>query len=151
MSSYNSSALRFFESGFISLNKNVVLGLNNISISYTVDTEELLTFDFNKAKSVYPTTSSWTCSASGQFLNLNNKNYNPQSGDTNITGGTSGALLLEAIKAKGVVDVVFKIDSANYQKGQALLTSYELSTDAGAAFSYSIELSGQGDLVKATS
>lgn len=151
MSAYGSSSLKFFESGFLLVGTKLVLGLNNISLDYAVETEDLLTFDFNKVKSKYPTFSSFTISASGEMLALTSDSYSPLSGDSRVTGATNGFLLLEAIKLKTEYPIVLKIDGSNYQTGNAIITSFNMSADAGSSQKFSIELTGTSDLTKATS
>lgn len=151
MAVYNSSSLKFFESGFLLIGTKLVLGLNNISLDYTVDTEELLTFDLNKVKSKYPTFSSWTASASGEMLALTSDTYSPMSAETRVTGATNGFVLLESIKSKAEYPIVLKVDASNYQTGTAIITSYNMTADAGSSQKFSIELTSTSDLTKATS
>jgi hypothetical protein len=152
MASYDSTSLKFFESGFLTVGTGkVVLGLTDISLDYTVDSEEYLTYDFNRSKKFYPTFSSWKASASGKFLAISGDTYSPQSGDTRVVTSHNGASLLEQITLKGDLPIVFKLDASNYQVSTAILTSYSVSSSAGSALEFTIELQGTSDLTKQTS
>ena len=155
-----SSDIKYFESGFLVVSTGGtsatggtgILGLQSISLNYTVDVEELTLFDNNFTKIYSPTYKSWTASASGVFLSLTSENTHPQSGDTKFIGATNASLLLEQIKQRSTnTKVFFKIDSENYQSGTCILTSFELSADAGSPMTFSIELTGTSDLTKSTS
>lgn len=153
-----SSDIKYFENGFLVIGTGStatsgkgVLGLQSISLSYTVDVEEVTIFDNNFTKIFTPTYKSWTASASGMFMSLVTETH-PQSGDTKFVGATNASLLLEQIKTRSTdLKAFFKIDSSNYQGGTCIITSYELSADAGSPMSFSIELQGTSDLTKSTS
>jgi len=150
-----SSDVRYFESGFLVLTTgttgNVLLGLTDISITYSVETEELLVFDNNFSKLIAPTFKSWTASAGGVFTRLSGDTTHPQSGETRVTGGYGGDQLLELIKQRKTdLKAIFKLATGIYQTGNCLLTSYEVTSSAGQPLTFTLEITGTSDLTKST-
>lgn len=150
------NSIKYFENGFLVLTSgttgSAILGLQDISLSYSVDTTELQAFDTNFQKLYAPSYKNWSVSASGVFMSMSGESEFPQSGDTNVVGGQSAAALLELIKLRKTDQkIILKLDTNNYQKGSVLVTSFEVSATAGENMSFSLELQGTSELTKATS
>src|SRR5688572_16367413 len=79
---------------------SAILALTNISLDFSVESEEVLTFEQNRSKSFATTFDSWTVSCEGFFTTLTGDTSHPASGSTYVTGGQNGADLLELIKTK---------------------------------------------------
>ncbi|HYG03018.1 MAG TPA: hypothetical protein VD927_11280 [Chryseosolibacter sp.] len=157
-----SSDLKYFDgsNGFLvvatggtaSTGGTIVMGLQNISFSYEVDTTTITVFENDFVEMVAPTYKRFSMEASGIFLDITNEAYHPASGSSYVVGATSGAQLLELIKQRSTsIKVFLKMGANNYQSGTALLTSFSASADAGNPWSFDISLQGTSDLTKATS
>lgn len=150
-----SSDVKYFESGFLVITTgttgNVLLGLTDISLNYTVETEELLVFDNNFSKLIAPTFKSWTASAGGVFTRLSGDTTHPQSGETKVTGGYGADQILELVKTRRTdLKMIMKLATGIYQTGNCLLTSYEVTSSAGQPLTFTLEITGTSDLTKST-
>jgi predicted secreted protein len=143
-------ALKYFESGFLVLANNTtsgkqILKLTDVSLTYNVDTDETTSFDNSYSKTYEPTYMSWTVSCSGMITD-DSADINT---DAAVTGSTNGLLLLEQAKLRTGTKIIMKIDSSNYQKGDVIITSYDLKAAVGSKMTFSLNLQGSGALTKA--
>jgi hypothetical protein len=71
-------AVKYFNSGFLTLDGDILLKITDISLNYSVDSDEITSFDSDFNKEYYPTFSNWTVSASAESLlmiQLNQVNF----------------------------------------------------------------------------
>lgn len=150
------SNFKYFEAGFLTIgsstNNPYVIGLTDISLDFSYETEDTLTFESNRAIQKTLTTSSFTASASGKWTNLSGETYFQNSGQTRVVGGQGADAILEAAKA-GATNLVMtlKLDTNNYQTASVVITSFSVSATAGSQMEYSFELAGTSELVKSGS
>lgn len=143
-------AVKYFNNGYLTLAGDVLLKLTDVSLNYTVDTDEVTSFDSDFNKEYYPTFGGWTATASGIFAD-DTTEPDKFSGETRVSGTTNGIELLETIKAKSIdVGFVLKVDSSNYQVGSVLISSYDLTAGLGTKMTFSLNLQGVGALTKAS-
>lgn len=146
-------AVKNFESGFLVIGTSgtkgkAVLKLTDVSLSYSVDTDEITSFDSSFAKTYQPTYSSWNVSCSGIFAD--DIAPNPYSGSsTQVTGATNGILLLDQTKLRATCKLILKVDTANFQRGDIIINSYELKGAVGNKMTYTLQLQGTGALTTA--
>lgn len=143
-------AVKYFETGFITLNGKMLMKLTDISLSVDVDTDEVHSFDSDYFKEYEYGYGGWKASANG-ILTDDSAELTKFSGETGITGVTNGFDALEAVKSRTKYNLVIKIDSSNYQKGTVLLTSCPISGAMGTKMTYSLEMQGSGLLTKYSS
>jgi hypothetical protein len=130
-------AVKYFNSGFLTLDGDILLKITDISLNYSVDSDEITSFDSDFNKEYYPTFSNWTVSASGIFAD-DTTEPSKFSGETRVSGATNGIAILEVIKSKATnVGLVLKIDTGNYQTGDVIITSFDLTGALGTKMTYS--------------
>jgi hypothetical protein len=151
-----------FNDGFLVLNATggtsngrVLLRLTDITISQSRDVDETITFDTpNFTKIVQPTYHNWNVSCSGIISTDTGESEfaGSASGDTKIVNTYNGLELVEVIKTRTTnAHIIIKLSDSNYQKGNVVITSMEVSGSAGSKLTYSLEMQGYGELTKATS
>ncbi len=143
-------AVKYFNSGFLTLAGKVVVKLTDISVNYSVDTDEVTSFDSNYVKEYQAGYGGWTASATG-IVSDDSTEPTKYSGETRVTGVTNGFDLLETSKARIPLALVMKVDTSNYQTGTVIVTSYDISGALGSKMTYSLSLQGTGNLTKASS
>lgn len=149
-------AYKFFEDGYLIYNSSgsttngkVILRLQDISLSFEREVSEVAAFDTAWSREYIPTFSNWTVSASGAVTDLTSDTAfsGSSSGETKINGSYNGLQLLEEVKKRNTSGViVLKFADDNYQSGNVILTSYEISASQGENMSFSLEMQGTGQL-----
>ena len=139
--------IKYFENGYLTLSGDMIMKLTDISMSYTVDTDEVTSYDSSYSKEFEPTYTSWTASANG-IVASTASTPSKFSGESRISGNTTGIDLLETIKNRQIAQLVMKVDSSNYQVGNVILNQYDLSGSIGSKMTYSLSFQGTGDLTK---
>lgn len=142
---------KYFNEGYMILDGDGLLKLTDITISFAGDTDEVTTFDTFPWKDYESTYQGWTASANGVFESGTTE-LSKWSGETRISGATSGAELLEKAKVRtSKNDFAVKVMPGLFQTGQVIITAYELSGAVGSKMTFSLSLQGCGALAKASS
>jgi len=155
------NSFKYFDDGFLTLNMTggttygkVLLRLTDITISQKRDVESVTTFDNNFKKVKRPTYYEWSVKASGIIASDTGESefIGSSSGDSRINGTYNGLELNELIKSQSqIAQIYVKVAPSIYQKGNVIITSFEMSASSGQFLKYSIDMEGSGDLTLATS
>jgi len=146
---------RYFENGFIVFNSTggtsngkILLGLQNVELSYQNNTTDLATFDLNFNILKVRTTSEWSCTASGYYLTVSGESYSIHSGNTHVNGGTGTKELFAAAKSTSTnAHVWLKLADNHYEHGNVIIESISVSAgNPGDPMEFSISFQGSGPL-----
>ena len=142
-------AVQYIEgSGFIAIKNKMVMQVTDISLSYQIGTDEVLTFDSNFVKSYLPTTTSWTADMSF-IADTTTTGYTSYTGGTvagTLTGSTNGLAVFELAKLRTAATLVIKLDDGNLQKGSVVITGVDIKAASGKFISGSVKCQGSGNL-----
>jgi hypothetical protein len=132
----------------------VLLRLTGINLSASREVTEASTYD-NYAIIKRPANAySWEISCDGIASSDTGESefQNTNSGSTYVVNTYNALELLELIKTKtSSATIVYKLAANNFQKGNVIITSIELSSAVNEDVTFSLSLSGSGDLTKTTS
>jgi hypothetical protein len=154
--------LYFEQSGFLTINLTggttggkVLLRLTSLELSQSRDIDETITFDSGQYSKIKNSTYyDWSVSCEGIVSTDTGESefIHPSSADTRIINTYNGLELVDLIKTRtNSAYIYMKVGPSVYQKGKVIISKMDIKSQAGQKITYSLQLTGSGDLTSATS
>jgi hypothetical protein len=127
--------------GFLALKNSMLMQLESVSLTQTISTDEIATFDQSFTKTYQPSWIGYSFDATG-IVDTTTTGYASYTGGTaggTLTGSTNGELIFELAKSRSIVTLVLKHDNNAIERGNCIIQSADLKMQAGKFQTFSVK------------